>query len=39
VLNHLVRGALGDLPDETYVRAARVTFQGQIIVGRDQMVL
>lgn len=39
VLNHLVPGALGNLPDETYLNAARKTFQGRVVVGRDQMVL
>jgi len=39
VLNHLVPGALDPLPDDTYVGAARKTFDGRIVVGRDQMVL
>jgi len=39
VLNHLVPGALDTLPDETYLSAARKTFAGRIVVGRDQMVL
>jgi ribonuclease BN (tRNA processing enzyme) len=39
VLNHLVPGALGTLPDETYVGVARKAFQGAIVVGRDLMVL
>jgi len=39
VLNHLVPGALGNLPDEIYIAAARKAFAGRVIVGRDQMVL
>jgi ribonuclease BN (tRNA processing enzyme) len=39
VLNHLVPGALADIPDEAYFETARTTFQGRVIVGRDQMVL
>jgi ribonuclease BN (tRNA processing enzyme) len=39
VLNHLVPGALGPLPDETYLAAARKQFDGRIVVGGDQMVL
>jgi ribonuclease BN (tRNA processing enzyme) len=39
VLNHLVPGALGNLPDQTYIDSARKTFTGRIVVGRDQMVL
>jgi ribonuclease BN (tRNA processing enzyme) len=39
VLNHLVPGALADLDDDVYIRAARTAFQGRVVVGRDQMVL
>jgi ribonuclease BN (tRNA processing enzyme) len=39
VLSHLVPGALDPLPDENYLAAARKTFKGEIVVGRDQMVL
>ena len=39
VLSHLVPGALDPLPDENYLAAARKTFKGEIVLGRDQMVL
>jgi len=39
VLSHIVPGALDTLPDEVYISAARKTFAGRIVVGRDQMVL
>lgn len=39
VLNHLVPGALGDLTDDVYIALARKTFQGRVVVGRDQLVL
>jgi len=39
VLSHLVPGALGDLNDEAYLAAARKTFSGRIVVGRDQLAL
>jgi ribonuclease BN (tRNA processing enzyme) len=40
VLTHLVPGALDPaLSDETYVSPARKTFRGNVVVGRDQMVL
>ena len=39
VLSHLVPGALDSLPDENYLVAARKTFKGEIVLGRDQMVL
>lgn len=39
VLNHLVPGALADVADAVYVEGARRHFDGDIIVGRDQMTL
>jgi ribonuclease BN (tRNA processing enzyme) len=39
VLSHVIPGALDRLPDETYLAAARKTFRGRIILGRDQLVL
>jgi ribonuclease BN (tRNA processing enzyme) len=39
VLSHLVPGALDSLPDEAYLAPARKTFRGQIVLGRDQLVL
>ncbi len=39
VLSHLVPGALDPLPDENYLAAARKTFKGEVVLGRDQMVL
>jgi ribonuclease BN (tRNA processing enzyme) len=39
VLTHLVPGALDPLPDDTYLAPARKTFRGQVVLGRDQLVL
>ena len=39
VLSHLVPGALDPLPDDNYLAAARKTFKGEVVLGRDQMVL
>jgi len=39
VLTHLVPGALDTLPDEGYLAAARKTFNGRIVVGRDLLSL
>lgn len=40
VLNHLVPGALApDVADDVYAAGARRHFDGEIIVGRDQLVL
>lgn len=39
VLSHLVPGALGDLDDEAYIAGVRRHFDGEVIVGRDQMVI
>ena len=39
VLSHLVPGALGDLEDEAYIAGVRLHFDGEVIVGRDQMVI
>ena len=39
VLSHLIPGALDELPDENYLAAARKSFTGQVVLGRDQMVL
>jgi ribonuclease BN (tRNA processing enzyme) len=39
VLTHLVPGALDPLPDDTYLAPARKTFRGDVVLGRDQLVL
>jgi ribonuclease BN (tRNA processing enzyme) len=39
VLTHIIPGALDPLPDETYLAQVRKTFRGEIVVGRDQLVL
>ncbi len=39
VLSHLIPGALGDLDDEDYIEGVRRHFDGEVIVGRDQMVI
>ena len=39
VLSHLIPGALDERPDENYLAAARKSFTGQVVLGRDQMVL
>ncbi len=39
VLTHIIPGALGALPDSAYVDAVRKTFNGPVVVGRDQLVL
>lgn len=39
VLTHIIPGALGPLPDETYLAPVRKTFRGEVVVGRDQLVL
>ena len=39
VLNHLVPGALLEIPDTDYIDGVRKTFDGEVILGRDQMVL
>lgn len=39
VLNHLVPGALADVDDAVYLEGAERTFDGEVVVGRDQMVL
>ena len=39
VLTHVIPGALDPLPDETYLAPARKTFRGEVILGRDQLVL
>ena len=39
VLTHLVPGALDPLPDDTYLAQARKTFRGDVVLGRDQLVL
>jgi ribonuclease BN (tRNA processing enzyme) len=39
VLSHLVPGALAALPDDTYLAPARKRFRGNVVVGRDQLVL
>jgi ribonuclease BN (tRNA processing enzyme) len=39
VLTHLVPGALADLPDSLYLEGVRRRFDGEVIVGRDLMVI
>jgi ribonuclease BN (tRNA processing enzyme) len=39
VLTHVIPGALDPLPDETYLAPARKTFRGEVVLGRDQLVL
>lgn len=39
VLNHLIPGGLEQIEDATYIAGARMHFSGEIIVGRDQLVL
>lgn len=39
VLSHLLPGALADVPDELYVEGVRRHFDGEVIVGRDLMVI
>jgi len=39
VLTHIIPGALDLLPDETYLAPARKTFRGEVVLGRDQLVL
>jgi len=37
VLNHIIPGALEELPDELYLEGVRKHFQGEVVVGRDLM--
>jgi ribonuclease BN (tRNA processing enzyme) len=39
VLSHIIPGALDPLPEETYLAPARKTFRGEVVLGRDQLVL
>lgn len=39
VLNHVIPGALLELPDTDYIDGVHKTFSGEVIVGRDQMIL
>lgn len=39
VLTHIIPGALGTMPDSSYLAAVRRTFTGSVIVGHDQLVL
>jgi ribonuclease BN (tRNA processing enzyme) len=39
VLTHVIPGALDPLPDETYLAPVRKTFSGEVVLGRDQLVL
>jgi ribonuclease BN (tRNA processing enzyme) len=43
VLSHLLpgsnRNATQDFPDTTYIEGVRQHFSGQVIIGRDEMVL
>lgn len=39
VLNHVIPGGVLELPDDAYLDGVRMHFQGEAIVGRDQMVI
>jgi ribonuclease BN (tRNA processing enzyme) len=39
VLNHILPGALQDVADDVYLEGIRRNFQGQVIIGADQLVL
>jgi ribonuclease BN (tRNA processing enzyme) len=39
VLSHIFPGAAMDVPDESYAAGVRRVFSGEVIVGRDQMIL
>lgn len=39
VLNHLIPGGLQDLPDEGYLEGVRMYYSGEVVIGKDQMVL
>ena len=39
VLSHLIPGGLTDLPDDAYLEGVRRHFDGEVIVGRDLMVI
>ena len=39
VLTHVIPGALDPLPDETYLAPVRKTFRGEVVLGRDQLVI
>ena len=39
VLNHVIPGALLELPDEAFFEGIRLHFDGEIILGKDQMVI
>jgi ribonuclease BN (tRNA processing enzyme) len=39
VLNHLIPGGLEEIDEATYIAGARMHFAGEIIVGRDQLLL
>ena len=39
VLTHIIPGALDSLPDENYLAQVRKTFRGDVVVGRDLLVL
>ena len=39
VLTHLLPGALTDTPDELYIEGVRQHFDGEVIVGRDLLVI
>jgi len=39
VLTHIIPGALHPLPDETYLAPVRKLFRGEVVLGRDQLVL
>jgi len=39
VLNHIIPGSLLELPDSAYLEGIRKNYQGEVIVGRDGMVI
>ena len=39
VLTHLLPGALKEVPDEVYLEGIRKHFDGEVIVGKDLMVI
>jgi ribonuclease BN (tRNA processing enzyme) len=39
VLNHLLPGAIWEADDETYLEGIRRHYQGEVIIGEDQLVI
>jgi len=39
VLNHVLPGSLMDIPDSVYIDGVRRHFDGEVIVGTDQMMI